>query len=237
MHPSHRPVAACPTRHLVELDIVEGQVVEHDVADIGDVNALAKGARRDDHAHVAGPEGVLNRMADRAGEPPVVERRVPREFGYAFAQKARKPHGSIPRVDVDHRLAARCGQPQDLFVLVGAGASVLDSKVVAHGGVEHDGVDPERLSDRGGHIVRGGRGDGQHSGSAKYLERFSQSRVRRPVTGPRAPDVVRLVDDHEAHAAALGESCRMEVKELGRGQNDVERAVGERLEGGVPVTL
>ena len=57
------------------------------------------------------------------------------------------------------------------------------------------------------------------------------------MTGPCPPDVVRLVNDQEAHAPALGESRRVEVKELGRGQNHIETAVRKRLECGVPIAL
>ncbi len=58
-----RPVPARAAGHLVELDVVEGQMVEHDVADVRDVDTLAERAGRDDHGHLAGAKRTLDGMS------------------------------------------------------------------------------------------------------------------------------------------------------------------------------
>ena len=61
-------VTAGTAAHLVELHRAEGHVVEHDVTDVGQVHALAKGTRRDDAGELSGAEGVLHAVALGTGK-------------------------------------------------------------------------------------------------------------------------------------------------------------------------
>ena len=52
-----------PAGHLVELDVIERQVIQDDMLDIGNVDTLAEGARGDDAAQLPFPEGILDSLA------------------------------------------------------------------------------------------------------------------------------------------------------------------------------
>ena len=67
-------------------------------------------------------------------------------------------------------------------------------------------------------------------GSPERLDRLAETSVRGPVSGSRHAHVVRLVDHEEADAAALGETARVQMQELRRGQHDVELAGREPRE-------
>ncbi len=56
-------IATRPAGHLVELDVIERQVIQDDMLDIGNVDTLAEGARGDDAAQLPFPEGILDSLA------------------------------------------------------------------------------------------------------------------------------------------------------------------------------
>ena len=78
-------VAAGTSAHLVELDGAKRHVVEHDMADIGQVDTLAKGGGRNDAAEAAVSKRFFYAMAVGARKASVIERDTGRTVGNAFA--------------------------------------------------------------------------------------------------------------------------------------------------------
>ena len=73
MHARWRAIATRAPAHLVELDFVIRQVVQHDVADIGDVDAFAKRRCGNEHRQMPLAEQVFDTLAFGARQPGIVE--------------------------------------------------------------------------------------------------------------------------------------------------------------------
>ena len=106
--PAGLPVAARAAAHLVELDLVERQVVQHHVADVGDVHPFAEGRCRHEHRQRVRAEQLFDALALRARKACVVEADERCQLRHPLAQSARHGHRLLARIHVDHRLAARC---------------------------------------------------------------------------------------------------------------------------------
>ena len=89
-------VSAGAAGHLVELHLVERQMVQRHVADVGYVDALAEGRGGHEHQQVVVAEHGLDAGALGAGEVGVVEADHEREARHASAQMAREGHGLLP---------------------------------------------------------------------------------------------------------------------------------------------
>lgn len=78
-------VATGASAHLVKLNRAKRHVVEHDMANIGKVDALAKGRGRDDAAEASVTKRLLYAMAVGARKARVVKGDMRRVVGNAFA--------------------------------------------------------------------------------------------------------------------------------------------------------
>ena len=78
-------IATGAAAHLVKLNAAKRHVIEHDMANIGKVDALAKGGCRDDAAEAAVSKRLLYAMAVGARKASVIERDTGRTVGNAFA--------------------------------------------------------------------------------------------------------------------------------------------------------
>ena len=100
-------IAAGTATHLVKLNRTKRHVVEHDMTDIGQVDALTEGRGRNDATEASVAKRFLDTAAIGARKPGVIERNMGRAVGHAFAQRLGKRHGLVARVDVDDGLLPR----------------------------------------------------------------------------------------------------------------------------------
>ena len=77
VHRCGPPVAASTSAHLVELDRAKGHVVEHHISNVGQVDALAKGAGTHDAGELARTEGLLHLASLITRESGIVKRDAP----------------------------------------------------------------------------------------------------------------------------------------------------------------
>ena len=78
-------IATGAAAHLVKLNAAKRHVIEHDMANIGKVDALAKGGCRDDAAEAAVSKRLLYAMTVGARKARVVKGDMRRTVGNAFA--------------------------------------------------------------------------------------------------------------------------------------------------------
>lgn len=140
-------VAAGAAAHLVELDGAERHVVEHDVADVWQVDALAERARGDDARERAGAERLLHAVALLAREAGIVERNALAQLGVCLPQRAGKHDGLLARVHVAHALLARARDRDERGLAVMQLALVVEHEVGAARVVHDDVVDAGKLAD------------------------------------------------------------------------------------------
>ncbi len=100
---NRRGLAVAPraAAHLVELDLVERQVVEHHVPDVGDVDPFTERGGRDEDHEVVVAEQILDHLAFATRKARVVKADEARELGDAAAQHARQRDRLLARVHVD----------------------------------------------------------------------------------------------------------------------------------------
>ena len=142
-------ITAGTPAHLVELDGAKRHVVEHDMADIGQVDALAKGRGRNDAAEASVSECLLHTAAIGTRKPGVIERDAGRAIGHALAQRLGKRHGLVARVDVDDGLLPRCHDGHQTVLAARKIAVVLELQVLAHRLVDHRAGDRQHAGELG----------------------------------------------------------------------------------------
>lgn len=106
MHARVLAVAPRTAAHLIELDLVVRQLEEHDVADVGNVHALAERRRGHEHRDRARAEQLFDARALGARKARVVEADERCHLWHAFAQVAGERHRLLARGHVDDALLA-----------------------------------------------------------------------------------------------------------------------------------
>ena len=220
------PIAPGAPAHLVELDFVERHVVEHHVADVGDVHALAERTRGHQDRKRVGAEQILDTLAFAAREARVVEADERRHLRGMFAQVAGHCHGLFARVDEHDGLLPRGNEIRQVVVARGHVAAVVEREVGAVGAVVDAHVDGQLAPDGANAFVVGRCRERQHRGVAQARNGFPDGCVSLALAGARQADMVRLVDDHEFHALSERERIGMPCQKLRRGQRDVDAAIG-----------
>ncbi len=143
------PIAAGAAAHLVELDGAEGHVVQHHMADVRQVDALAKRRRRDYARKVAGAKRALHGSAVGAGEAGVVIRDPRPELGHAPAKSTAQRDGLLARVDVDHAFLTARNDGDQAVLSAAEVALVFELEVLAHRGIDDDLLDAGEPADLG----------------------------------------------------------------------------------------
>ena len=166
MHAGRLAVASGAARHLVEFYLVEGHVVQHHMADVRDIHALAERAGGDEHQKRVGAEQLLDALALAARQARVVEADERRHLRRVLAQRAGDGHGLLAGVHEHHRLLAGCHQVGQVVVAAGHVAAVVQAQVRAIGGVEHACVDGQLAAHGLGALVVGRGGEREHRGVA-----------------------------------------------------------------------
>ena len=219
------PVAPRATRHLIEFREVEIEMIEYDVAHVGEIDALAERRRRDDRADRAATKQRLDARAFRRGNAGVIEADDRTE---PHAQTFRELRHLRARIAVHDRLALAVEFAREIGVLVRGVARVDEMEVLADRRIDHPRVDRERAADLAERILLRGRREREHLRRAELADEIAE----RAICGPMArfEDVVRFVDDHE-RGAIFGphERVAMVRREFGRREDDVPRAVRERV--------
>ena len=210
-------------------------MVQHHVADVGDVHALAESGRGHQHRQRVGAEQLFDTLALGACEARVVEADERRQLGHPLAQSARHGNRLLARVHVDDRLAARRDEIRQVVVAVLEVALVVHLEVGTRSRVVHAGVHRQLALDGGRHLVVGRGRKRQHRGSlaaglGQLRNGGADGGVGHALARLRQADMVRLVHHDEAHAARGRELVSVPRKELGRGQHDVVGAVGQARE-------
>ena len=130
-------IAAGTSAHLVELDGAKRHVVEHDMADIGQVDTLAKGGGRNDAAEASVSECLLHATAIGTRKPRVIERDMGCAIGHTLAQRLGERHGLVARIDVNDGLLPRRHDRHQTVLAARKVAVVLELQVLAHRLVDH----------------------------------------------------------------------------------------------------
>ena len=137
MNHSGLSVTTGTAAHLVKLNRAKRHMVEHDMSDIGQVDALTEGRGRDDAAEAAISKRLLDAAAIGTREPGVIERDMGRTVWHALAQRLGKCHGLVARIDVDNGLLPRRHNRHQAIFAACEVAIVLELQVLAHGLVNH----------------------------------------------------------------------------------------------------
>ncbi len=133
-------VAARSTGLLVKLAEIEVEVVEHDVSDVGEVNAFTESRRCDHDAQPSLAKEALDFEALGIGHLGVVEHDLVAEL---VAQSARNRRDLSSRVAVDDALLARAAAEdlRQIRVLIAGFTGVDDVQIFAHRRVDHPRID------------------------------------------------------------------------------------------------
>ena len=225
MHARVFAVAPRTAAHLVELDLVVRQLEEHDVADVGNVHALAERRRGHEHRNRARAEQLLDARALGARKARVVEADERRHLRHAFAQVAGERHRLLARGHVDDALLSLCDERRQVVAAIAQVALVDHVEVRAHGVVHHVPRHRKHAVDvAGDSLVRGCR-KREHDRVAHLRDSASELRICGAMARARKADVVSLVNHDEADAAGSRELGGVAYKELRRCEHDVDRAI------------
>ena len=202
------------------------------MGDVGNIDAFAERARRDDARQLPRAERPLDAGALIAGEARVVEGDRLADGADPAAEHACEGDGLLARVHIDDALAsARYGLDQMGFAVLRI-AEIDDAQVVAHGAVDHDGIvrDAGEAADLGCHLISCGCGHCEDGGFAEGGTHLGKAPVCTAVARFREAGMVRLVDHDESHAPRLGEAVAVDGEEFGCGQDDIGRTIRKRCE-------
>ncbi len=231
MHARRGAVTARSAAHLIEFDLVERHMVHDHMAYVRDVDAFAERRGRNEDQQLIVAEQLLDATTVRARKARIVETDEGSDLRCLLAQAARQDDGLLARVHEHDRLLARCHQVRQVIVARGDAATVVEHEVRTPRPVVNACLDGQLALDGGQAVIVGRRGERQHARVAQTRYRTPDARVGFALAGVRKPDVVRLVDDHEANAPRDGEGVGVPIKELRRGQHDVDAAVLKPREG------
>ncbi len=218
-------VAPRAAAHLVELDLVKRHVIEHHMADVGDVHALAERARGHQHRKRVGAEQILDALALAAREARVVETDERGHLRGVFAQVASHRDGLFARIDEHDGLLPRRHEVRQVVVARRHVAAIVEREVGPVGAVVDAHVDGQLAPDGVDAFVVGRGGEREHRGVAQAGHGLADGGVGLTLAGTRQADVVRLVDDDELHALGEGERIGVPRQKLRGGQGNVHAAV------------
>ena len=155
------------TAHLVKLDLVERQVVEHHMADVGNVDALSKRGGGHEHFERICSEQLLDALALGAGEACVVEADQRSHLRHALAQRPRHRHGSLAGVHVNDGLLTAGHEVGKIVVAILEVAPIVHLEVGTRSRIAHAHVHWQLAPDSVGNIVASRSGERKHrEGSA-----------------------------------------------------------------------
>ena len=227
MHPRRLPIAPGPAAHLVELHVAEGQMIQHHVPDVGNVDPFPEGRGGHEHLQVVATEQLLDALALVAGEPRVVEADHAGELRHPPAQHARERHGMLAGVHIDDGLLARGHQGGQIVVAVRDVSLVVQVQVVASRLVDDRVLNGQYRIDVVGHGVVGRGGHREHHGVSEPGQRPVELGVGHALAGLGLADVVRFVHDDEPDAPRGRQLVGVEHEVLRRGEHDIETPVGQ----------
>ena len=111
---------------------------------------------------------------------------------------------------------------RQIVVAIANAALVVDVEVVARGFVDHALLDGQDVLDVARDVAWGRCGHRQHDRVAQPLGNAAQLPVRRTRACLRLPDMMRLVNDHEADPRAAGKLVCMPGQVLRRRKDDID---------------
>ena len=203
-------VATGASAHLVELDGAKGHVVEHDMADIGQVHALTKGRGRNDATEVSVTKRFLYAAAIGTREPGVIERDMGRTVWHAFAQRLGERHGLVARIDVNDGLLPRRHDRHQTILAARKVAVVLEPQVLAHRLVDHRASNRQHAGKLGHDRSRRGGRRSHNNRVAQGFEDIGHVEIGAAVAALGKAGVVRLIDNDKADAARTREAVTVD---------------------------
>ena len=217
-------IAAGTSAHLVELDGAKRHVVEHDMADIGQVDTLAKGGGRNDAAEASVSECFLHATAIGTRKPRVIERDMGCAIGHTLAQRLGERHGLVARIDVNDGLLPRRHDRHQTVLAARKVAVVLELQVLAHRLVDHRASDRQHAGKLGHDRSRRGGRRSHNDRVAQGFEDIGHVKIGATVAALGKAGVVCLIDNDKADAARTRETVTVDRQELGRREHDTGAA-------------
>lgn len=135
-------IAAGAAAHLVEFSIGERHCVQHHMAHIGNIDALAKRRRAHEHAEHVVAEQLFDAGALFTRKPSVVEADLHGDMRCERAKYARDVDRHSARVHIHDGLLARRDDIRQIRFFVACIAMVIKQQVIAHMGIAHQSLAP-----------------------------------------------------------------------------------------------
>ena len=125
-------IAAGAARHLIKFGSTKGHVIQHDVTDVGKVDALSKGTRCNDAANLCIAESFFHAQALGARQTRIVEQNFVAQIWQRVAQHARQKYRLLTGIHIHNGLLARRNDVHQGGVAILCIATIAQLQVCAH---------------------------------------------------------------------------------------------------------